>query len=134
MKAEIKSLIKEVTVGIILYNGLLAAIALIIYPSSKVFLGLAVGMSVALLMFIHMTVTFQQAMAQGDEMAAKRKTTVGVIFRSLIYILLLVVILWKVPQINILAVALGAMGLKAAAYSQPYIHRVMIREAVRKGD
>ena len=134
MKADVKGLILDVTVGIVLYNALLAVIALVIYPKSTVFLGLAVGMVVALLMFIHMTLTFQQAAEEADEGAAKRRTTIGVIVRSTIYIGLLIVILWKVPQINIIAVALGAMGLKAAAYAQPFIHKVMVREAVQKGE
>lgn len=134
MKSEVKHLILEISIGIVLYNVVLALAALVIYPSMSVFLGFATGMVIALLMFIHMSLTFQKAAASADEQGAKRRTAIGVIFRSLVYLVVLVVILWKVPQINIIAVALGAMGLKAAAYAQPFIHGVMVREVIRKGE
>lgn len=134
MKSEVKNLILEISVGIVLYNAVLSIAALIIYPRTSVFLGFATGMVVALLMFIHMSLTFQKAAAAVDEETAKRRTTVGVIFRSLVYLAVLVVILWKVPEINIIAVALGVMGLKAAAYAQPFIHQVMVQRVLRKGE
>lgn len=132
MGREIKELIKEISIGIILYNLVLAAIATVVYPRVNVYLGLLVGMGVAMMMFVHMSYTYSKAaLDSANDAAVKKKVAVGVILRSVVYLALLVFILWKLPQINIIAVALGALGLKAAAYLQPMLHRFLLR---RRGE
>ena len=60
-------------------------------------------------------------MASGDAAYANRTTVIQSIGRKVIYILLLLLILWRIPEINVMAVVLGTMGLKAGAYLQPVL-------------
>lgn len=132
MEKDIRELVLEVSMGVVGYNMILAIGASILFPQASVYLGLLVGMAAALVMFANMALTFSKAVRESSETAARRKTTLGVIFRSVGYLVLLVVLLWKVPQINILAVACGALGLKVGAYLQPLIHKFRAAALARK--
>lgn len=128
MTNDTKQLVIQMSVGIVLWNVLLVIGGCFLGPflgwsRLSVFLGAVVGAAAAEGMLIHMAVITEKVLESRNESYANKTTVIHSIGRKLIYLLLLVFILWKVPQINPLAVVFGTMGLKAGAYLQPLLHR-----------
>ena len=125
MEESTKILVAEMFLGILVHNGLCAALAAMFFPESSVFAGLLLGMVSAFLMLLHMAYCLERAIDTRDYSAASKKTAVGSVIRNFCYLILLLVILWKFSdQINVLAVVIGALGLKTGAYLQPVVHRL----------
>ncbi len=128
MTAETKKLVLQMSVGVLLWNLLLAAAGIFLGPvlgwtRISIFLGLIVGGFCAEAMLVHMAVITERVLDSGNEAYANKTTVIHAFGRKLVYILILVVILWKIPQVNVMAVVLGTMGLKAGAYLQPVLFR-----------
>lgn len=128
MTQETKKLLFEMSAGIVLWNLFLGAAGALAGPvlgwsRMSIFLGVLVGAASAEAMLIHMAIITERVLESRDESYANKTTVIHSIVRKLVYIVLLVIILWKFPQVNPLAVVLGTMGLKAGAYLQPLLHR-----------
>lgn len=89
-----------------------------------IFLGLFAGAVSAVLMLTHMAVITERAMDCGDEGYANKTTMVHAMGRKAVYIAILAVVLFRLPQVNPLAMVVGTMGLKTGAYLQPIVHRL----------
>lgn len=125
MTKDTKTLVLEISAGIVLYNIVLAILVGIFFREPAVFLGLFLGMVIAIGMIVHMAVSLEKTLALGSESAATKKATVSSVLRSVTVLVILLVILWKFPdRINVLAVVAGAIGLKAGAYLQPVFHKI----------
>lgn len=127
MTSETKKLVLEMSVGVLLWNLFLAVFGCLIGPvlgwsRLSVIFGVLIGMAAAEMMLIHMAVIMERVLDSCDQSYANKTTVMHAMIRKLVYIVLLVLILWKFPQINPLAVVFGTMGLKAGAYLQPLLH------------
>ncbi|MCI8298008.1 MAG: hypothetical protein HFG22_19445 [Lachnospiraceae bacterium] len=125
MTDETKRLVLQMSAGTLLGELLLGVIGFFMGPvlgwtRLSIFLGLAVGWLCAEAMLLHMAVITERALESGNAAYANKMTVIHAIGRKLVYITLLLVILWKVPQVNVMAVVLGTMALKAGAYLQPF--------------
>ncbi|MCI8658653.1 MAG: ATP synthase subunit I [Lachnospiraceae bacterium] len=123
-----KKLLFEMSIGIVLYNVLLGVFAwmflpMFSYPVFPVFEGLLVGAVGAVLMLIHMAVTTERALESQNESYASKITVVHSLIRKIVLMAALF-FCWRVLHVNLLAVVIGAMGMKAGAYLQPLIHRI----------
>lgn len=123
-----KKLLLEMSTGIILYNLLLGVLAWMFlprfsYPVIPVLWGLLVGAVGAVLMLIHMAVTTERALESQNESYANKITVVQSLIRKVVLVAALF-FCWRVFQVNLLAIVIGAMGMKAGAYLQPLIHRI----------
>lgn len=132
MTSETKKLVLEMSAGILLWNLLLAVFGCAFAPLMgwsriSVFLGVVIGLAAAVVMLIHMAVITEKVLDSADQSYANKTTVIHSMIRKFIYIILLVLLIWKFPQINPLAVVLGSMGLKAGAYLQPLLHRAKRR-------
>ncbi|MDO5418145.1 MAG: hypothetical protein Q4F29_13160 [Lachnospiraceae bacterium] len=128
MTDETKKLVLQMSVGTLLWNLILAAAGFFLAPvlgwtRSSVLLGLGLGFVCAEGMLVHMAVITERVLESGNPGYANKTTVMHSMIRKLAYIVLLVLVLWKLPQINALAVVLGTMGLKAGAYLQPVLFR-----------
>lgn len=128
MTDETKRLLLQMSAGIVIWNLLLAAAGYLLAPSlgwsgSSMILGAVCGALLAEGMLVHMAVITEKAIGSCDEAYANKTTLIHSILRRLVFFVILVLILWKVPQVNALAVVLGVMGLKAGAYLQPVLFR-----------
>ena len=128
MTDDTKRLVVQMSVGIVLWNVLLVIAGGFLGPLLgwswlSIFWGALVGAFAAEGMLIHMAVITERVLESQNESYANKTTVIHSMGRKLVYFLLLVFILWKVPQINPLAVVFGTMGLKAGAYLQPLLHR-----------
>lgn len=128
MTDDTKRLVIQMSAGIVLWNILLVIAGCFLGPllgwsRLSIFLGALVGAAAAEGMLIHMAVITERVLESGNESYANKTTVIHSMGRKLVYFLLLIFILWKVPQINPLAVVFGTMGLKAGAYLQPLLYR-----------
>lgn len=129
MSRDTKNLILEMSAGIIFHNVALGILAIVIcsvldQEVMPIFLGLAAGAVSAAAMLIHMAIITEQAMDCGDQSYANKTTLVHAMGRKAVYIAVLLLVLFRVPQINPLAMVVGTMGLKTGAYLQPIVHRL----------
>ena len=123
-----KRLLLEMSVGVILWNLLLAVLALVFlpripYPVVPVILGLAVGAAGAMLMLVHMAVMTERALDSQNEDYASRLTVAQSLLRKVVFVAALF-FFWRVVKIDLLAAVLGAMGMKAGAYMQPLVRKI----------
>ena len=127
-----KQLLVEMSIGIILYNLLLGVLAWVIlsgtsYQVSSVLWGLLAGAVGAILMLIHMAVIMERALDSQNESYANKTTIVQGMIRKVVLVAALL-LCWRVFRVDLLAMVIGAMGMKAGAYLQPLIHRIFARE------
>ncbi len=127
-----KRLLVEMSIGIILYNLLLGVLAWVFlpgtsYPVWPVLGGLLAGAVGAVLMLIHMAVTTERALESQNESYASKTTIVQSLIRKVVLVAALV-FCWRVFRVDLLAVVIGIMGMKAGAYLQPLIHKVFTKE------
>lgn len=126
-----KRLLLEMSVGIVLYNLLLGMLAWVFlprvsYPVIPVLWGLLAGTVGAILMLIHMAVTTERALESRNEGYASKTTIVQSMIRKVVLVAALFCC-WRVFRVDLLAMVIGAMGMKAGAYLQPLIHRTLTR-------
>lgn len=104
------------------------AVAGIVYPRTSVFLGLLLGMVLALAMFISMAEITDRSMKTGDPSTVQKRTVIGSVIRYIVLFAVLVIVVVYFPdRINAVALVIGVLGLKAGAYLQPVIHRILSR-------
>lgn len=114
--------------GILLY-GVVIQLAGVWFVKEKLLYstGLWIGIALAVGMAVHMAVVIEDAVTIYGEGGAKGK----IILYSLLRYAVVVVVFFVTAKFklgNILMVFVGVMGLKAAAYLQPFIHRVLYRQ------
>jgi hypothetical protein len=127
LSKQTRRLVIEVSVGVILFDVILAVAAILIcprasYPVIPVLKGLCVGAAAAILMLIHMADTTERALTSGDSDYAKKVTIAQSMIRRVVFLVVLAVC-WYVLKADLLATVIGTMGLKPAAFLQPLIHR-----------
>lgn len=131
-----RHLILEMSVGVILYNVVLSVLAWIFHPKLEqilqpwypaeampVVLGLMLGAAGAVLMLIHMAVMTERVLESRNEAYANKTTVMHGMIRKLVFVAALI-FFWNWFRINLLAMVIGAMGMKAGAYLQPLIHKM----------
>lgn len=127
-----KRLILEMSVGVVLYNAVLSVLAWLFLPRYSVevvpvVLGLLLGAVGAVLMLVHMAVMTERVLESRNEVYANKTTVMHSMIRKLVFVAALF-FFWNWFRINLLAMVIGAMGMKAGAYLQPLIHKVFGRE------
>lgn len=128
MGKETKNLVLEVSSGIVLFTLAAMLAALIVYPKSAVFFGLLLGMALALAMFLSMAEVLDRSMKTEDAKTVQKRTIISSVIRYVVlFAVLVIVVVWFPDRINAVAVVIGVLGLKAGAYLQPVIHRVVSR-------
>ena len=73
-------------------------------------------------MLIHMAYITERAADSMDEGYANKSTVIQSMIRRVVFIIVLFV-LGSRPQIDAVAMIIGALGLKAGALCQPIVHR-----------
>ena len=83
-------------------------------------------------MLIHMARITERAAASMDESYANKTTVVQSMIRRVIFIIVLF-FLGSRPQIDAVAMIIGALGLKAGALLQPITHRTLFPDIQKEG-
>jgi len=130
MTDSTKHLVLEMSIGMFLYVMLLGVLAAVFHGGLEnmgfslipVLLGLACGFAADVLMLIHMAHITERVASSMDESYANKTTVVQAMVRRVIFIVALF-FLGSRPQIDAVAMIIGALGLKAGALLQPIVHR-----------
>lgn len=130
MSSHLKHLVLEMSVGMFAYVFILGVLAFIFQNSlagagfllSPVLVGLFLGFAADVAMLVHMAVITERAAESRDEVYANKTTVVQSAIRRVVFIIALV-ILGSRPQIDAVAMIIGALGLKAGAMLQPMVHK-----------
>lgn len=127
MLKRINPVLPELILEVLLY-GLIVQFTGVWFVEDKLrySTGLWIGIAVAVLMVINMAVVILDTV---ELMAEKRASRKNAIFSAIRYIL--VVVAFAVTGIfhlgNLITMFLGVMGLKVAAYLQPFTHKFITR-------
>ena len=130
MTDSTKHLVLEMSIGMFLYTLVLGILAVVFHSGLKrmgflllpVLLGLLCGFIADVFMLIHMAQVTERAAASMDESYANKTTVVQSMIRRVIFIIALF-FLGSRPQIDAVAMIIGALGLKAGALLQPFVHK-----------
>lgn len=126
MGKETKNLVFEVSSGIVIFTLAAMLVALIVYPKASVFAGLLLGMILAVAMFFSMAMVLENSMKREDAGTVQKWTVISSVIRYFVlFAVLVIVVVWFPDRINAVALVIGVLGLKAGAYLQPVIHRVV---------
>lgn len=133
MSRNVKRLILEMSVGMLCYVLVLGLLVWLFhgklgFEPMPAYFGLAAGYLADVAMLVHMAVITERVADSMDETYANKTTVIHAMVRKVIFIIVLV-FLGTRPQINPLAMILGAAGLKAGALLQPLIHRALPHSA-----
>ena len=123
---HLSDVLPDLWVGILLY-GVLCEIVGLIFVNDRLFysIGLAAGIACALFMATHMAWSLNQALDLGEGDAVK-KMQVHNILRYVVVVIVFFLLLYTKLG-NPLSAFLGVMGLKVAAYLQPFTHKFFRR-------
>lgn len=121
---SLKRTVLELFLGILGYGILFETVGMLFVKGKGAYsIGLLCGMLIAAVMTLHMAYNINDAL-DWDEEHARKIMKKGAALRYLGVILVTVSIAYfKVG--NILACCLGIMTLKTAAYSQPFVHKLI---------
>lgn len=130
MSSHLKHLVLEMSVGMFAYVSVLGALAVMFqnglagagFLLGPVLAGLFLGFAADVVMLIHMAVITERAADSRDEGYANKITVIQSAVRRVVFIIVLV-LLGSRPQIDAVAMIIGALGLKAGALLQPVVHR-----------
>ena len=130
MTKEIRCLVAEMCVGMFLYVLVLGILAVIFrrglagmgFVLGPVLVGLLAGFLADVAMLVHMAVVAERATDSRDEAYANRITVVQSVLRKVVFVVVLF-FLGSRPQVDAVAMIIGALGLKMGAFLQPAVHR-----------
>ena len=131
MTKEIRRLVAEMCVGMFLYVLALGILAVIFrrglagmgFALAPVLAGLFAGFLADVAMLVHMAIVAERATDSRDAGYANRITVVQSVLRKIIFVVVLF-FLGSRPQIDAVAMIIGALGLKMGAFLQPTVRRV----------
>ncbi|MCI8984303.1 MAG: hypothetical protein HFG78_18335 [Hungatella sp.] len=132
MSNHLRHLVLEMSVGMFAYVLILGVLAVIFqnglgsmgFLLGPVLVGLFLGFLADVLMLIHMASVTERAADSQDEVYANKTTMVQSVIRRVVFIAALF-ILGSRPQVDAVAMIIGALGLKAGAFLQPAVHRTI---------
>ena len=132
MSSHIRHLVLEMSIGMFAYVLILGVFAAIFHNGLEhmgfalgpVLLGLFLGFAADVGMLVHMACVTEKAADSQDEVYANKTTMVQSVIRRVVFIAALF-ILGSRPQVDAVAMIIGALGLKAGAFLQPAVHRTI---------
>lgn len=130
MTDSTRHLVVEMSIGMFLYTSILGILAAVFHGGLErmgfslvpVLLGLLCGFAADVFMLIHMAHITERVASSMDESYANKTTVVQSMIRRVIFIIALF-FLGSRPQIDAVAMIIGALGLKAGALLQPVVHK-----------
>lgn len=116
-----KRLLLEMSVGVILWNVILAVLAVLFlpgfsYPVVPVILGLIVGAAGAMMMLVHMAVITERALDSQSENYASKLTVAQNLLRKVMFVAALF-FFWRVLKIDLLGSGAGSHGNEGGSLS-----------------
>lgn len=131
MRKRFPLIVIELLFFIIVY-GILLELVVLLVVSEKLFysVGLAAGIILAIGMCIHMQISIDEAMDRGEAGAQKYISKAYAIRSTVVFLVVAIIYYFKIG--SIISAFIGIMGLKVAAYLQPFTHKY-IQKYLEKG-
>ena len=125
MLKRLNDILPELILEIFLY-GLLVQLTGVWFVEEKLLYstGLWIGIGTAMGMAIHMAVVIMDTVDLVIERKAKMRTTIFSVLRYIVVVAVFAVVIYFGLG-NVITMFIGVMGLKAAAYFQPFMHRII---------
>ena len=141
MTDSTRHLVLEMSIGMFLYTLILGILAAVFHGGLErmgfsllpVLLGLLCGFLADVFMLIHMARITERVAASMDESYANKTTVVQSMIRRVVFIAALF-FLGSRPQIDAVAMIIGALGLKAGALLQPIVHKAFPQSSIKEED
>ena len=129
MLKRLNKVLPELILGILIY-GILVQITGIWFVKDKLSysIGLWIGVLLAVGMAIHMAVVIEDAVSIGSSQGR-------LITMSLLRYLVVVIVFVVISYFHIgdpIAAFVGVIGLKIAAYAQPFLHKAILKKRKRR--
>lgn len=127
MLRRINEALPELILGIILY-GLAVELIGVWFVADKLrySTGLLIGIALAVGMAVNMAIVLEDAVGLVGQNHAQAKIIAKSILRYLIVVIVFIVMM-KFNLGNLITAFLGVMGLKVAAYLQPFTHKAILK-------
>lgn len=127
MLRRINEALPELILGIILY-GLAVELIGVWFVADKLrySTGLLIGIALAAGMAVNMAIVLEDAVGLVGQNHAQAKIIAKSILRYLIVVIVFFVMM-KLKLGNLITAFLGVMGLKVAAYLQPFTHKAILK-------
>ena len=127
MLRRINEALPELILGIILY-GLAVELIGVWFVADKLrySTGLLIGIALAAGMAVNMAIVLEDAVGLVGQNHAQAKIIAKSILRYLIVVIVFFVMM-KLELGNLITAFLGVMGLKVAAYLQPFTHKAILK-------
>lgn len=125
MLKRINDVLPELVAEILAY-GLLVQFAGVWFVEDKLrySTGLWIGIAAAVGMAIHMAVVILDSVDLAIEKKARVRTTLFSMLRYIVVVILFVIVMYFRLG-NVITMFIGVMGLKVAAYLQPFVHKLL---------
>lgn len=135
MLKRINDVLPELVLGIVIYGLLVQFIGIwFVEDKLRYSTGLWIGVTAAVGMAIHMAVVILDSMDLVIEKKVRRRTAIFSLLRYAVVVILFVIVAYFHLG-NIFTMFIGVMGLKAAAYAQPFTHKFLTKVKKRgRGD
>ena len=89
--------------------------------------GLWIGIAVAIGMAINMAIVIRDSIELAAEKPAQMRTTLFSMLRYIVVVIMFVVVVYFKLG-NVITMFVGVMGLKIAAYVQPFVHKFLSKK------
>lgn len=134
MLKRINDVLPELVAEILAY-GLIAWILGVWFVEDKLrySTGLWIGIAAAIGMAVHMAIVILDSVDLAIEKKAKVRTTLFSMLRYVVVAALFVIVAYFRLG-NVIAMFIGIMGLKVAAYLQPFVHKLRTKSDRRSDD
>lgn len=122
----LSDVLPDLLIGILLYGVVCEAVGLI-FVKDRLFysIGLLIGILCAMGMAVHMAWSLNMALDLGESGAVKKMQLHNLLRYGIVVVVIFV--LWLSGIGNPVVAFLGIMGLKVAAYLQPFTHKLFRR-------
>lgn len=129
---KISTIVKELIFGIIVF-GILVQVLILVALDDKLFysIGLWIGSLCACVMVVHMNISMTDALDMAQEGADKHIKKTYAIRTALVLALMYIVFATKIG--SVVTMFIGVMGLKVAAYIQPFTNKYLTKKIIGKG-
>lgn len=131
MVKKISEILKELVVGILIFGLIAQIIGAFVVETQWIYaLGLWVGVITAIIMAYHMERSISLALDLGDGDAQKYVQKNSTIRYAGVIIIFIAVGL--INKHSVVPCFMGVMGLKVAAYLQPFTHKIILKVRGRR--
>lgn len=134
MLRRINDVLPELILELFVY-GLLVQLAGVWFVADKLrySTGLWIGVVMAMGMAVNMAIVIRDTVDLAAEKQAKARTTLFSVLRYVVVVIVFVVVVYFKLG-NAITMFIGVMGLKAAAYFQPFTHKLISKVRERGSD